>query len=145
MNQPQPLQNLDFECRKAVNVERTECVQWMSNLGQQVQTASYDPNDPYGFHPPVQVQIHDYPRLSGCAKFGDKYYAFDQQGNKMPNIKQNDCKRWMAGEKPFNYSQQPQQAMNYAPVPTQTDNPQPREPTVYEIAQMQEAKSQGLI
>lgn len=144
MNQPQPLQNLDFECRKAVNVERAECVQWMSNLGQQVQTASYDPNDPYGFHPPVQVQIHDYPRLSGCAKFGDKYYAFDQQGNKMPNIKQNDCKRWMAGEKPFNYSQQPQQAMNYAPS-TQADNTQPREPTVYEIAQMQEAKSQGLI
>lgn len=144
-NQPQPLQNVDYECRKAVNVERPECVQWMNNLGQQVQILSYDPNDPYSFNPQAKIQVNDYPRLSGCAKFGNKYYAYDQQGNRMPDIKQDACKRWMAGDKPFNYSQQPQQAMNYAPVPTQTDNSQPRELTVQEAPQYEEAKSQGLI
>lgn len=146
MKQPSAIQDINTECRQAINTQRPECVEWLNNLGQQIQTASYDPNDPYAFQPPVQVQINDYPRLSGCAKFGDKYYAFDQQGNKMPNIKQDACKRWMAGEKPFNYSgntnTQPQQVMNNAPIYSQADNPQPDQSVIQKTQQIEYANNQ---
>lgn len=56
--------------------------------------------------------------------------AIDQQGNYMPNISQNDCKRWLQGYRPFDYVRDPNRGQQYAstpPVPTKTDNPQPSE------------------
>lgn len=135
------LQNLDFECRKAENLSRPECVQWFENLsksnssvtsnGNVVQTVSYNPNSPYEFEYVPQIQPKDFPRMSGVMTLSSgRLMAIDQQGNYMPNISQNDCKRWLQGYRPFDYVRDPNRGQQYAstpPVPTKTDNPQPSE------------------
>lgn len=135
------LQNLDLECRKAENLSRSECIQWFDNLsktnssvtpnGNVVQTVSYNPNSPYEFEYVPQIQPKDFPRMSGVMTLSSgRLMAIDQQGNYMPNISQNDCKRWLQGYRPFDYVRDPNRGQQYAstpPVPTQTDNPQPSE------------------
>lgn len=106
--------NVDQECRKAVNVERPECVEWFNNLsktgssvtsnGQIVQSVSYNPNKPYEFEHQPQVQPTDFPRMSGVIKLSSgRLMAVDQQGNYMPEISARDCQRWLDGYRPFNY------------------------------------------
>ena len=124
--------NLDVECRKGVNVEKPECVKWFNDLtnnggsvGQteSVTLISYEPNDPYSFKPEAKMQVRDYPRLTGCVRdLQGRYRAIDQQGNIMPEVKQSDCKRWINGERLFDYTKQPQQVSNNAPVRTETNN-----------------------
>lgn len=108
---------LNLECRKAINVEKPECVQWFNDLtnnktsvqenGTITQAVSYDPNNPYDFAPVATIQVVDYPRLSGCAKnLTGQYVGIDQQGNIMPKIKQSDCKKWLNGERLFDYTRQ---------------------------------------
>lgn len=135
------LQNLDFECRKAENLSRPECVQWFDNLsktnssvtpnGNVVQTVSYNPNSPYEFEYVPQIQPKDFPRMSGVMTLSSgRLMAIDQQGNYMPNISQNDCKRWLQGYRPFDYVRDPNRGQQYAstpPLPTQADNPQSSE------------------
>lgn len=120
--------NADQECRKAVNVEKPECIEWFNNLsktgssvtssGQIVQAVSYNPNKPYDFDYQPTVQPTDFPRMSGVIKLSSgRLMAVDQQGNYMPEISARDCQRWLEGYRPFNYfakeqqlqSQQPQQ------------------------------------
>lgn len=119
--------NVDQECRKAVNVEKPECVEWFNNLSKngssvtsngQVQAVSYNPNKPYDFDYQPTVQPTDFPRMSGVIKLSSgRLMAVDQQGNYMPEISARDCQRWLEGYRPFNYfakeqqlqSQQPQQ------------------------------------
>jgi hypothetical protein len=106
--------NADQECRKAINVERPECIEWFNNLskngssvtstGQVVQTVSYNPSKPYEFEYQPQVQPTDFPRMSGVIKLSSgRLMAVDQQGNYMENISQDDCKKWLSGYRPFNY------------------------------------------
>lgn len=135
------LQNLDLECRKAENLSTPECVEWFDNLsktnssvtpnGNVVQTVSYNPNSPYEFEYVPQIQPKDFPRMSGVMTLpSGRLMAIDQQGNYMPNISQNDCKRWLQGYRPFDYVRDPNRGQQYAsnpPVPTQTYNPQPSE------------------
>lgn len=135
------LQNLDFQCRKAENLSTPECVEWFDNLsktnssvtpnGNVVQTVSYNPNSPYEFEYVPQIQPKDFPRMSGVMTLpSGRLMAIDQQGNYMPNISQNDCKRWLQGYRPFDYVRDPNRGQQYAstpPVPTQTYNPQPSE------------------
>ncbi|AWA47939.1 zonula occludens toxin [Acinetobacter junii] len=110
----QKAMDLSLECRKAVNLEKPECVKWFDDLsknkssvtstGQVVQTISYNPNKPYDFEYQPQVQPTDFPRMSGVIKLSSgKLVAIDQQGNYMQNISQADCKRWLDGYRPFNY------------------------------------------
>src|SRR5690606_23414753 len=130
------LQNLDFECRKAENLSRPECVEWFDNLsktnssvmpnGNVVQTVSYNPNSPYEFEYSPQVQPKDFPRMSGVITLSSgRLMAIDQQGGYMANISQEDCKRWLSGDRPFNYfkdtQQQPQQVQQQ---PTYQQNPE---------------------
>lgn len=111
--------DLSFECRKAVNVEKPECVKWFDDLskngssvtssGQVVQTVSYNPNKPYDFEYQPQVQPTDFPRMSGVVKLSTgRLMAIDQQGNYMPQISSNDCQRWLDGYRPFDYFAQKQ-------------------------------------
>lgn len=106
--------NVDQECRKAVNVERPECVEWFNNLsktgssvtsnGQIVQSVSYNSNKPYEFEYQPQVQPTDFPRMSGVIKLSSgRLMAVDQQGNYMPQISARDCQKWLDGYRPFNY------------------------------------------
>lgn len=116
----------------------------------------YVPSDPYAtVSAPVQeLKDSDFPRLSGCIKYAGKYHGIDQQGNIMPTVKQETCKRWMSGDRPFDYfreqnnNYQPHNQQNMQQVqinqPTQTQQQVNQFDAEY-AAKMQEAKRQGLI
>lgn len=106
--------DLSNECRKAVNLEKPECVKWFDDLskngssvtstGQVIQTVSYNPNKPYDFEYQPQVQPTDFPRMSGVLRLSSgKLIAIDQQGNYMTGISQEDCKKYLSGYRPFDY------------------------------------------
>lgn len=142
-------------CRQAVNLDKPECKKWFDDLSKngssvspagQVTTVSYDPSKPYGFKPQAQMQIRDYPRLTGCARnLKGQYVGIDQQGNLMPDVSQADCKKWISGYRVFDYTKAPLEVKNNAEIPAETDNTQAYQPTVQELAQIEEAKAQGLI
>lgn len=121
--------NPDHECRKAVNVEKPECIKWFNDLSNSkasvssqgvITSVSYNPDKPYEFNPPQQIQIKDYPRLTGCAKKPTgELVGIDQQGNIMPKISKKDCQRWLGGERPFDYSRAPIQVQNNAQLNNQ--------------------------
>lgn len=128
----QKAMDLSVECRKAVNLDKPECIKWFDDLskngssvtstGQVVQTVSYNPNKPYDFEYQPQVQPTDFPRMSGVIKLSSgKLVAIDQQGNYMTGISQQDCLRWLDGYRPFNYfaSSQQQQRERSAPEQSQ--------------------------
>lgn len=95
------------------NIHLPECQQAQKYLNDQLnqeikQTVTYRPNDPYLTSVPAEIELDsqntDFPRLSGCVKYGSKYYGIDQQGNRMRNVQQEACRRWIEdGERPFNY------------------------------------------
>jgi hypothetical protein len=125
--------DLTNECRKAVNVEKPECVQWFNDLskngssvnssGQVVQTVSYNPNKPYDFEYQPQVQPTDFPRMSGVIQLSTgKLIALDQQGNYMQNVSQQDCQKWLSGYRPFNYFAQNQNEQRERSVPEQAQS-----------------------
>lgn len=124
--------NLDIECRKGVNVEKPECIEWFNNLssnGSSVEKTSiiYNPNKPYETQLPENftIQVNDYPRLSGCMTLSNgQLVGIDQQGNYMSSISQSDCKKYMNGYRPFDYSSQTSQRQNPAPTTIPQNNQQ---------------------
>lgn len=108
--------NLEAECRKGQNVEKPECVEWFNNISKNGQSVgsdklqiAYNPNKPYDTKLPdtYMIQVNDYPRLSGCMTLSNgKLVGIDQQGNYMPDIVQADCRNYMNGYRPFDYSHQ---------------------------------------
>lgn len=114
----QPGQKEDLDCRKAVNVEKPECVQWfndLSNNKSSVQTdndnnaviVAYNPNKPFDLEAvqsAVAYEVTSKPVFSGCMKKGSKYVAYTQQGTKLSSVSNEDCKRLIEdSERPFNY------------------------------------------
>ncbi|MFM7810791.1 MAG: zonular occludens toxin domain-containing protein, partial [Acinetobacter junii] len=100
------------ECRKAINVEKPECVKWFDAFKtdkQENATVSYDPEQPYLTQSNLTYNVTSKPLFSGCAKFNGKYYAYTQQGTRL-DVSSEDCKRLIEdGDRPFNYfaTQQP--------------------------------------
>ncbi|WP_111828133.1 zonular occludens toxin domain-containing protein [Acinetobacter colistiniresistens] len=100
------------ECRKAINVEKPECVKWFDTFKTDKQdnaTVSYDPEQPYLTQSNLTYNVTSKPLFSGCAKFNGKYYAYTQQGTRL-DVSSEDCKRLIEdGDRPFNYfaTQQP--------------------------------------
>ena len=100
------------ECRKAINVEKPECVKWFDTFKtdqQENATVSYDPEQPYLTQSNLTYNVTSKPLFSGCAKFNGKYYAYTQQGTRL-DVSSEDCKRLIQdGDRPFNYfaTQQP--------------------------------------
>lgn len=125
------------ECRKAINVEKPECVKWFDDLSKNgssvtssaVHTVSYNPNKPYDFEYQPQVQPTDFPRMSGVIKLSSgKLVAIDQQGNYITGISQQDCQKWLDGYRPFNYfsnnrSDMSSTEMQRNGISTQTNQP----------------------
>lgn len=103
----QPTLNPDDKINcTAENVHLLECQKYAVYFGKQ--TVQYSVNDPYNSQAPsfatIDVSDGNFPRISGCIKFDGRYYAIDQQGNKMPNVSVEACKRWLEnGERPYNY------------------------------------------
>lgn len=158
---PNAKPDLNVECRKGINVEKPECVKWFDELsknngsitGQNSQTTmvSYNPNKPFEtkeIQESIQYQVTVKPVLSGCMKTNKGYQAYTQQGTKL-DVSQDDCKKIMSGDRPFNYFAQEQQnglsTQNYSA----TNNPQSSTPISQidkeQLAKMEAAKQQGLI
>lgn len=110
--------NLEQECRKATNVEKPQCVQWFNDLSKnkssvtstgQVTTVSYDPNKPFEtekIQQSIQYQVNTKPLLAGCMTTpSGKLQGYTQQGTKL-DVTEQDCKKIIAGDRPFNYFEQ---------------------------------------
>lgn len=146
----------DIDCRKAVNLDLPECKDFYNDLSENKgslstgengqMTVTYNPNKPYEFNPEPQIQVKDYPRVVGCAKnFKGKYIAIDQQGNTMPLVSQDDCKRWMNGERTFDYTKQPIQVQQQTQqIQQNAQSVQPKW-TPEQLEKFLIAKEQGLI
>lgn len=122
--------NLNEDCRKGINVEKPQCVEWFNNLssnnssvtssGQVVKAISYNPDKPYDVEYEPQIQPTDFPRMSGVIKLSTgNLVALDQQGNYMQNVSQQDCQKWLSGHRPFNYFVQAQNSQRERSVPEQ--------------------------
>ena len=146
--------NLDVECRKGVNVEKPECVQWFDQLskngssvnssGAVVQTVSYNPNKPYDFDYQPQVQPTDFPRMSGVVKLSSgKLVALDQQGNYMQNVSQEDCRKWLSGYRPFNYFAKQKNEFQVQPTEQPQQQIQPVQQPQQQIQPVQQVQSTG--
>lgn len=157
-------QNLDIECRKGVNVEKPECVKWFNDLssnggsvGQpQNILVSYNPNEPFKtdeIQEQIQYEVTAKPVLSGCMSNPDgSYTAYSQQGTKL-KVSQSDCKKIIAGDRPFNYfaeqqKNQPVVTQNLQLQQTQTSpssNQVQSVSTIEQLAKYEQAKKEGLI
>lgn len=150
--------DLSLECRKAVNVEKPECVKWFNDLtnnkasvtptGEIIQAVSYNPNKPYDFeYVPQNVQPTDFPRMSGVIKLRTgRLVAVDQQGNYMLDVSQADCQRWLDGYRPFNYfANNNQDSRNNVQLRDTSNNTPTDQSDIQEAAQMEQAQIEGLI
>ena len=110
------------ECRKAINVDKPECVSWFDKLttsngsvasmsmnGQQVEYDSTKPFEVDHIQEQISYTVTAKPVFSGCTKINGKYQAYTQQGTKL-DVSQADCERLINNnDRPFNYFQQEQQ------------------------------------
>jgi hypothetical protein len=89
----------------------------------------YNPNKPYDTKLPENftLQINDVPKISGCMTLATgKLVAIDQQGNYMPQVSESDCRMYMDGFRPFDYTKQqntrPIENFNHQTQPDATKN-----------------------
>ena len=143
--------DLNIECRKGVNVEKPECVEWFNTLSQQKNTGQdytikYDPNKPYDIpYDEFQYQVTSTPQFIGCVKWDGKYYAYTQQGTRL-NVPQSDCQKYMSGDRPFNPMHQPQQqGINNAQVNNSLNRQNDYKQDTEQMAKIEQAKIEGLI
>ena len=113
----QPQNNdLSFECRKAVNIEKPECIKWFDDLSKNKGSVtgdkfentqvSYNPEKPFEqqhIQQQIKYEVTAKPIFSGCMKKGSKYIAYTQQGTILNEVSQSDCQKLMNGDRPFNY------------------------------------------
>lgn len=113
----------------------------------QQQVIEYDIRQPYATNYAVSYQVVEKPRLAGCMIMKNNCSCYTQQATKI-DMSQSDCKRYMSGDKPFDYftQQQQQRQLPQAPTQSQVQNQQSVNQFDAEyFAKMQEAKRQGLI
>lgn len=152
------IKNLDEECRKGINVEKPECVQWFNDLSkskgsvksdERMQAVSYNPNNPFDdeIQNNLTYEVTAKPVFSGCMKKDGRYIAYTQQGTILKDVSQADCQRVVEhGDRPFDYfRQQPNQVQNNAQLSNQANNTPTGEYSVLEAAKMEQAKIEGLI
>lgn len=109
--------DLPLECRKAINVEKPECVKWFNDLStskgsvtdptSQTTHVSYNPTKPFDseeIQKTISYEVTQKPVFSGCMKKGNRYIAYTQQGTILNNVSQRDCMRLMNdADRPFDY------------------------------------------
>lgn len=141
------------QCKDLLDRVKPQTLEQADGIKTQItNVVYYNPNDPYATvtSPVQQLNNVDFPRVSGCIKYGGKYHAIDQQGNLMPQVNQQVCKRWIEdSERPFNYiladQQQYQQYQQQQPTQLQQPQQDVNQFDAEYIAKIQEAKRQGLI
>ncbi len=96
---------------------------------QQVQTVQYDITKPYQQDYQVSYEIVEKPRIAGCIASKSTCSCYTQQATRI-ELSQSDCRRYVSGDRPFDYftqqrQQQPYQYQQaYQQQPYQTQTPQ---------------------
>jgi len=83
----------------------TEPTQGQSFTGQAYQgqqSVEYDIRNPYATNYAVSYQVVEKPRLAGCMIVKNSCSCYTQQATKI-DMSQSDCKRYMSGDRPFDY------------------------------------------
>lgn len=147
---------ISLECRKAVNVEKPECVKFFDDLTKNKGSVgtenivSYNPSNPYDLdqiQEQVTYQVSAKPVFSGCTKINGKYTAYTQQGTLIDNVSSNDCSRLIEhADRPFNYfAQDKTQQDNYQRDEQRYQSQRETNLSAEDIAKFQQAKQEGLI
>ncbi|MEG0197101.1 MAG: zonular occludens toxin domain-containing protein [Anaerorhabdus sp.] len=137
IGQPVQQNNLDIECRKGVNVEKPECVQWFNNLtknggsvnsNQDNMSVSYNPNKPFDnshIQESIKYNVTAKPVFSGCIKNNGKYVAYTQQGTILNEVSSSDCQKLIEqNDRPFNYFASENQQSERSAHELQVSNPE---------------------
>lgn len=112
---------------------------------QQVQAVEYDITKPYDQNYSVSYQIVEKPRLAGCIASKSTCSCYTQQATKI-ELSQADCRRYVSGDRPFDYFTQQRQPQQTAATQPQMQQPQDTKQFDAEyMAKMEEARRQGLI
>ncbi|MEB3767719.1 zonular occludens toxin domain-containing protein [Acinetobacter sp. MD2] len=129
-------QQLADKCRHAENLDKPECKQWFDQLSKsgasvgvqqnaQVNSVSYNPSKPFddsNIANTIQYTVVNKPVFAGCVKYNGQYTAYTEQGTKL-KVSQNDCKKIMAGDRPYDYFRShSSNATNTTLVSNQTSN-----------------------
>ncbi|PJF05139.1 zonular occludens toxin domain-containing protein [Acinetobacter seifertii] len=141
------------DCRKAVNVEKPECVKYFNDLTnsnasvtQRGYQVSYNPDKPFD-NGEIQENLHydvtAKPVFSGCTKMNGKYQAYTQQGTKL-DVSKSDCERLIKNnDRPFNYFVQPRnESMNTEIL--EKDSVEPTQPRQQPIQYAENYVQRGL-
>lgn len=115
LNENQAKQQVDLFCSKQENMNAPLCQQLAQSKAMQPQhvpqsqnynytadMVKYDVNKPYDFQPELHYQITEKPVLTGCIQDDKTCKCYTQQAT-IINLSYKDCKRYMSGDKPFNY------------------------------------------
>lgn len=131
----------EIECRKGINVEKPECVEYFNNLTENKMSVGeksdfeYDPGQPFdqeSIQQSVKYEVSAKPVFSGCMKQHGRYIGYTQQGTILHNVSQSDCAKLMAGDRPFNYF-----AKDVPPPQQQAQNTQAEDSIEYKKALME--------
>lgn len=104
--QPLDKNNLAIECARAENYANPQCIEYLrnqNNVGHNMtnEMIQYDVSKPYSVeNHQYQYQIQQKPYLIGCMSDNKSCHCYTQQGTKI-KLAYKDCKRYIAGDKPF--------------------------------------------
>lgn len=109
----------------------------------------YDVSKPYDTNYQIEYELNERPRLAGCIASKKTCSCYTQQATKI-DMSYNDCKRYISGDRPFDYftKQQEQRQQQQQQTAFQQTNIGQQNASNFDqeyIAKMQEAKKQGLI
>lgn len=122
----------DEDCRKGINVDKPECIAYFNKLTETRASVGveYDPTKPFESAESIQknitYEITSKPVLSGCmTDRAGKLRGYSQQGTFI-DVSEDDCKRIMSGDRPFNYFAQ-QSSQTYQQQQAQAQEKLPSE------------------
>lgn len=124
MTEAETQQILAVACQKHENKQLPECLQYQATLVAQQQQNTpkqqnmsnqpikYDVSKPYDVDTSnIDYQITEKPLLTGCILYEKQCKCYTQQAT-IIKISYQDCKRYISGDRPFNYFRQ-QQGYDY--------------------------------
>ncbi|MFU8928264.1 zonular occludens toxin domain-containing protein [Acinetobacter puyangensis] len=137
--------SLNDTMNKASGLDTRTDQQRREDFEKELQRVKYNVNNPYD-HSGINYQysVKQLPQLSGCVQFDKTCTCYTQQATKL-DVSIKDCKRYMAGDKPFNPFYESNQQQQYQTQQQQYQVNQVEQLSREDIAKYQEAKRQGLI
>lgn len=125
MTEAETQQILAVACQKHENKQLPECLQYQATLVAQQQQNTpkpqnmsnqpikYDVSKPYDVDTSqLDYQITEKPLLTGCILYEKQCKCYTQQAT-IIKMSYQDCKRYISGDRPFNYFRQQSQGYDY--------------------------------